>query len=58
MDITRCEVMTEDAVIWIVKIPKQEYHLNVDAHALATTLDQLRVHLSKGEKVRGPNGIQ
>lgn len=43
IDITRAEVLGKDEVVWIVKIDGKELRDNIDAHALANTLDQMRV---------------
>lgn len=43
MEITRAEVLNKDEVIWIVRMCPAEIKTDPDVHALATTLDTLRV---------------
>lgn len=43
MEITRAEVMNRDETIFVIKITGKDIKENPDAHALATTLDQMRV---------------
>lgn len=50
MQIIRAERLDADEVVWVVRISEKEIHHDLDAHALATTLDQLRVKMKKEER--------
>lgn len=43
MEIIRAEVLNKDEVIWVVKMDGKDIHENPDAHALAHTLDTMRI---------------